>query len=305
MNRLLTAVISLILLASSTTAGENRLLHAFLVASSDDAEFFPFRRKAIAELIKGGDKTVDMLLGFLTTEDERERETIEEVFRGIGKDAEGTLLHLLADKDRGKVAFVVELLGEIKTEQSAIPLILLLNDPDPDIRASAAASLGKIGDPVALDALLQALSDSAYLVRENAAYSLGMLQRNEAVPHLISALSDQCFTVRYAASWALARLDSRAALDSLDTHLDIEDELTKAYIVVTIGAMRDTSELPLIFSLLENPSSRTRGFVCDALSHFRGNWRVANRLKQALHDPSPFVRMKAKQALLKMSNEIY
>ncbi|OQX88115.1 MAG: hypothetical protein B6D65_06150, partial [candidate division Zixibacteria bacterium 4484_93] len=67
--------------------------------------------------------------------------------------------------------------------------------------------------------------DSAYLVRENAAYSLGMLQRNEAVPHLIAALSDQCFTVRYAASWALARLDSRAALDSLDTHLDIEDEL--------------------------------------------------------------------------------
>ncbi|MCD6097919.1 HEAT repeat domain-containing protein [bacterium] len=305
MNRIVTTVISLILLASCVTADENKLLHAFLVASSDDAELSPFRRKAIAELIDGGEKTVDMLVGFLATEDEREREAIKEVFRCISKDAEGTLLRLLADKDRKKVAFVVELLGEIKAEQSVIPLILLLNDPATCIRAAAAASLGKIGDPVAADALLEALSDSAYLVRENAAYSLGMLQRNEAVPYLITALSDSCFAVRYAASWALARLDSQEALDSLNALLDVEDELTKAYIVETIGAMRDTSELPLIFSLLENPSSRTRGFACDALSYFRGNWRVANRLKQALHDPSPFVRMKANQALAKMSNENY
>jgi hypothetical protein len=81
----------------------------------------------------------------------------------------------------------ISALGDLSDVRAVAPLIEVLHDSSPVIRAGAAGALGQIGGDRALDALLSSLRDPDELVRETTAIALGKLKRTEALPALRNA----------------------------------------------------------------------------------------------------------------------
>jgi HEAT repeat protein len=67
-------------------------------------------------------------------------------------------------------------LGSSKSQQAVGPLVPLLQDPNPDIRAAAAEALGKLGATQAITALKALLNDQVFPVQYQAAAALFALK---------------------------------------------------------------------------------------------------------------------------------
>ncbi|MDF9797385.1 quinoprotein glucose dehydrogenase [Catalinimonas alkaloidigena] len=100
----------------------------------------------------------------------------------------------------------------------AQPLVPLLQDKDPEIRAQAARWLGDIRYQEAGDELIALLDDDFARARFFAAEALGRIAYTEAVQPLISLLeanADEDAYIRHAASLALARINNVEAIVEL------------------------------------------------------------------------------------------
>ncbi|WPP50711.1 DUF7133 domain-containing protein [Catalinimonas niigatensis] len=108
-----------------------------------------------------------------------------------------------------------------QNQQYAQPLIPLLQDSDPEIRAQAAKWLGDVRHQEAAQELLPLLEDDYSRARFFAAEALGRIAYPEAVQPLISLLeanADEDAYIRHAASLALARIGNTEAVVSLSDH---------------------------------------------------------------------------------------
>lgn len=112
-------------------------------------------------------------------------------------------------------------LARLEDKKYAEPLVPLLQDSDPEIRAQAAKWLGDIRFKDAGDALLPLLEDTNERVSFFAAEALGRIAHAPAVPGLIALLErndDKDAFVRHAASLALARIGKAEPLVALTGH---------------------------------------------------------------------------------------
>lgn len=108
-------------------------------------------------------------------------------------------LHLLRDQTDGRIA---------------PRLMVLLDDPDDDVRRLTAEVLGRNGSASSVRALSDTLYDDHAPVRAAAADALGKIGDRAAVPALIDALYDENINVQFAAATALGLIaDSRAVID--------------------------------------------------------------------------------------------
>jgi hypothetical protein len=99
-------------------------------------------------------------------------------------------------------------LGELGAAEAIDPLIDILAEPDPVLRAKTVTALGQIGGDEALEALLPMLKDSDQLVREMTASALGRLGDPEAIPALQAAAQvEQKDHVRHAMNEAIEILE--------------------------------------------------------------------------------------------------
>ncbi len=108
-------------------------------------------------------------------------------------------------------ALLARVLGEVATGEMGEDLLLLANDPLPDVRASAARALGEARLGIALSALGALASDPEWFVRLRAVVSLGQLRHPRTIPVLIETLCDPNRYVRLRSAMALARLDDQLA----------------------------------------------------------------------------------------------
>ncbi len=105
-----------------------------------------------------------------------------------------------------------------QNQDYAKPLVALLQDKDPEIRAQAAKWLGDVRHREAGNALLAVLKDTSPRARFFAAEALGRIAYPEAVRPLISLLesnNDEDAYIRHAASLALARIGNIEAVVAL------------------------------------------------------------------------------------------
>jgi len=279
---------------------ESELRRQFLILSARDIEYYPEHHIAKKRLIKEGSKAAEVAVTYIERDDPGKLVAIETVVVGVGEDAIPPLLKVLSNPDQDAASFAAYLLGEIGGRETAVPLMLAAKSSNIRLRSVAIGALGKCEDTTATPILLEALSDSLPSVRRRAASSLGELGDSRAVDKLISLLEDSSASVRYTASYALAKIgDGEVTLILLSK---IEENnggsLGRYHIIETLGMLRDESAVPVLLDLLDDPLYLNRGFACQALGHFRGNYRVANALKRSLNDASEFVRMMAGNALL-------
>ncbi len=112
-------------------------------------------------------------------------------------------------------------LARLENTDYAAPLVSLLDDNDPEIRAQAAKWLGDIRYQAAGEALIPLLEDKNKRVNFFAAEALGRMGHELAIPGLINLLernNEEDAFVRHAASLALARIGKAAPIVALADH---------------------------------------------------------------------------------------
>lgn len=105
---------------------------------------------------------------------------------------------------------VIRLLGVVADVRAATPLMTVLQDTNPVVRAGAADALGKIGGIEAFNALLPLLQDPDPLVRETTATALGRTGYPQALRPLRSAAERETQShIRKAIEEAIRKIDKR------------------------------------------------------------------------------------------------
>jgi HEAT repeat protein len=96
---------------------------------------------------------------------------------------------------------------DVLDQKSAQPVVALLGDADPGVRAHAAATVGGMTEQSARGALEQmVVADPDSFARRNAAWALGQLGNAASRPALVQATADRSTLVRGAAKAALTSL---------------------------------------------------------------------------------------------------
>ena len=279
--------------------------HQFLLASASDFRLQPKQKKALKKLASYDEEAMEYLIGQFDRKDIRKRKTIIAAAEMIGDDAEDALLNELGGTNPKHSAFAAYILGKICSHKAVVPLMLATKSSYTPLRVNACLALGNIGDTAAVDNLIAALSDTTPAVRRTAALSLGKLKSKKAIPYLIGLLGDEGYAIRYTASYAIAAIGDTLSADTLLAMLGQAKTPERYHIVETVGLLHPSLALTDLMKLTEDTDYMTRGFVCQALGNYRGNYKVANSLKKALSDTSPFVRMMAENSLKSLRDKIH
>ena len=283
-----------------SAASMEKIRHLFLLASAGDIRLQKKAKIAQKKLGKCGEDAVPFLISQLKRKNIRKVLTAERALRAIGEDAVPYLIMALADTNKTVASLSARILGQIGDKRALPALMVAARYGFPGLRASACYALGNFQDSAVVSVLIDALKDTVPAVRRYAALSLMKLGTRRAIKPLFELLADSSYGVRYTAERALAKIDTDTLFALALARLDSAQPPEKYHIISLIGAVRSDSALAVIGKLLQDQNYFVRGFACEALGYFRGNWRAANMLKRALWDNSEFVRMKARSALEKM-----
>ena len=155
-------------------------------------------------------------------------------------------------------------LGEIARREAArkrrvdgmmAPVIALLEDGDPEVRAQAAKVLGEPPQRKASESLVARLADESARVRYHAAMSLGRIGDPAASPYLVAMIAendDQDVFLRHAGVVALARIGDRNTIEEMAS--SPATSLRRAAVLV-MRRMADPSVERLLFD--SDPRIRT------------------------------------------------
>lgn len=279
--------------------------HQFLILSSGDLKYHEQIDKSKKKLSKGGRESIEVAIEYIGRRSPRKKMAIEWIAEGVGEDAVEPLTYVLTRPNEEDAAFAAYLLGVIGSPKASVPLMLSAQSNSHKVRSASISALGNCGDTSAAPLLVAALSDSSPEIRRIAATSLGKIGNKGSVKSIAKLLSDPSSDVRYAASYAIAGIGGEEAEIFLLEKLKANSlgELERYHVFETLGQLQSEDALPIFFELLDDPYFLNRGFACQALGYYRGNYSVANALKQSLHDASGFVRMMAEEALQSIRNE--
>jgi len=144
---------------------------------------------------------------------EREEITVREMvnLEQAEHDIHSILIELHRNDNRGHLYNQIMALKQY--QDRAVPtLIILLGNPNSDIREFSVQALGELKAETAVEALIQALSDPEYRARRGAAYALGQIGSEQAVDPLIQVLNGPTKGgMRYAVYIALGQIGSDRA----------------------------------------------------------------------------------------------
>src|SRR5690606_36875970 len=172
-----------------------------------------------------GEKALDELDMLLKNPDMRIRRKAQ--FELAKRGEEGAeVLKNNTDQKENQLARVHGIIGlsqmaRLEDKKYAEPLLALLKDNDPEIRAQAAKWLGDIRFEQAGDALLPLLKDENSRTRFFAAEALGRIAYEPAVQGLVQLLADnndEDVYIRHAASLALGRINKPEPIVALSSH---------------------------------------------------------------------------------------
>ena len=184
-------------------------------------------RKRTEEILRENlkEKDLEYLGGLLKYPDLRVRQNAQFELVERGKKGAEILEENIRQTDHqlARIHGIIGLsqLARLKDMDYASPLVTLLHDSDPEIKAQAAKWLGDIQYKEAGKSLLPLLTDSNSRVSFFAAEALGRIEYEPAIPGLVDLLernNDEDAFIRHAASLALARIGKSEAVAALSDH---------------------------------------------------------------------------------------
>lgn len=186
-------------------------------------------------------------------------------------------------------------------EQSVIPLMKLLKDPDPSLRQIAASSLERIGSPRAVDALIESLTDKNNNIRYYAVRALGQMRAEKAVEPLSIMLKEESGFVFYAAAGALGKIGSQKALDPLIAALDEPSYWNRKAVVSSLGDLGSEKAVDPLLNILEEEELNVHVKREIMVAFLKiGSKQTVSALKKALSDDDAEVQIYAGEALKRL-----
>jgi len=186
-------------------------------------------------------------------------------------------------------------------------LVKYLDSSEPKIRARAVDAMGKLQDRNCLEFLTKMLDDLNHNVRMQAAFALGQLSDPTAEDALIAALSDKELSkVKIRILEALSKIGTSVTFPVLIKSLKSENEHLRGEAALALGRMArreliDKAASDSLTLLVADKSSDVRWKACYALAQIAKDLDIG-RLRNAVYDKNPLVRMYAIQALGKLKN---
>lgn len=194
--------------------------------------------------------------------------------------------------------WAAEILGWIGDARAAVPLMDVLGDVSPEVRAKAAGSLGKICDARAVDRLLEMLlSDPIAFVRTRVAQALGGIGHHKVIDHLIHSLNDSEWWVRVRAIEALEQI-GKGATAALIVALEDDDLEVRRRAAMALERMGQVDDYINAFAedgyrgdvhriLLLIGQAGVTEVICDSLLRTEGETLVCLvRLAGDVRDPA-------------------
>jgi HEAT repeat protein len=175
-------------------------------------------------------------------------------------------------------------------------LILLLKDPNPDLRRTAALSLGKIASAEASPVLVQALGDRDPLVRQYSAWALGNLEPadEKAAASLMELFDDPDPAVANAAALAIGKIGrSPLTIDRLIEALQGSHPRSRRAAVQALAWLETDRAYPALVKALKDSDAGVRQGAIAALGELGNDQAVPLFQERLLHDPDPGVRGEA------------
>jgi HEAT repeat protein len=192
-----------------------------VISEEEDEELCWYAARILGEFNQPS--AIAALVNLLKSADNDELTSIAASALGqIGNPAVAALSELLVDEDTRLLA--VQSLAYIRRSQIIAPLLTVVKDPDPKIRATAIEALGSFHNAEIPPILIAATDDIAASVRKEAVTGLGfradVREELDLVNKLIPRLYDFNINVCCTAAAALGRLGSRAAADAINKVLN-------------------------------------------------------------------------------------
>lgn len=192
----------------------------------------------------------------------------------------------------------VRALGRSADKRAIGPLIALLSNKSPELRARAADSLGELGDPCAVPAIVALLDDGDMSVRDRAVWALGQLAWQPAA----ADLQDPRTGVRLAAACALAKASDPRALAPLLAALQHESPEIRSRGADGLGDLRDKHSVAALIAALKDRDRRVRGSAAGALGNI-GDCSAVMPLIATLDEPDAWVRGAVAEALGRLGDK--
>jgi HEAT repeat protein len=168
-----------------------------------------------ATAVAGGDVAIPLLLTALKTSGGNDWEGAGQALAEIGIKAAAPLLTLVREGDPNLRARALQVLGLIGGDSAVEAMTTVIQDPDPSVRESAVTALWNIGGPKAGAGLVLALKDEDRLIRSRATRALGELGDARAVEPLLALLEKDDDAVKADAALALAKIAPARAVPGL------------------------------------------------------------------------------------------
>ena len=158
--------------------------------------------------------------------------------------------------------------AELATAAMADEMMLLAEDPEPEVRACAARALAVAPLPLAIPVLANLVRDDAWFVRLRAVSSLNQILHPRVIPVLLEALRDSNRLVRMRAAKALSKFEhetleilqgvvksqDRYALHAMISALELGGGFEKVMEHLTDPTLRDET-MALLLGALRDASA--------------------------------------------------
>ena len=221
----------------------------------------------------------------------------------IGEPAIGPLIALLNDDVPQVRAYAAGALGGIGSERATVPLIALLLDRDSYVRRTAARALGRIGSVDAIQPLVNALRDQDRALARTAALGLGNINHPTVIPPLLEALRDTTLKITREAAIALGNLGAREAVKPLVRCYEEQPDCPYDVVGTALWKLGSERAIDAWITGLKRGSWWLRRAACaTALGGSRSEAGIP-ALEEAVNDTSKEVRRAAVLAMASFQSE--
>jgi HEAT repeat protein len=223
-------------------------------------------------------------------------------------------------------------IGWLRSMDGVSPLLRILGDPHPDVRASVVASLALCGDAAcgghlitliggdpeenvraeacrvlgwlrvspACEQLLRAMTDDpSVVVKAQAARALGRLAYAPATSSLIDALGSDYGPLRTFAALALGEIGAETAHASIEARAHDSDPEVRAAVIRVTTSSNSAGAESIARNALDDPNPGVRATGAVALMH-QANPASLPLLRSKSDDPHPEVRARIADAIVAM-----
>lgn len=274
-----------------------------LLADAGWTEFLRCFDANLAQAVKRGD--LSALLSTVAEDPitKADKMRLLEIAQSRGSRAMGRpLLALLNDEDPEVRANTIRVFLTINARDTWKEVLRKLEDGEGRVRAAAATTLSQFGVEEAIEALLKHVEDPHSGVRSACIDALKDFEHALAVPAMIARLKDDEFFVRSSAAHALGKLKAREATAALKTLLDDPHNLARAAAVRALGWIGEADAADDVARMLSDKAPDVRVAAAHALAEL-GAKSHAGAVAELAEDESPEVRREAAEALCELQPE--